>query len=162
MKSMLRILLSATFVSLLSADVLAEPTAQINSYGIYEYKAKLSVMPGTDSSAGTTDNAVLLKKTSEIPRQLGTIFGFFWTVSGYEGGAPLKVTYRLKHPAMQMPNGSTSFGSDDTFLIHPADSTYEMASAFHFSETYELVSGHWEMIVFINDQEVASKSFTIL
>lgn len=159
MKGLLQILI---FISLFSINALAEPTVQINSYGIYEYKAKLSQMPGSDSSAGTTDNAALVKETSEIPKQLGTIFGFLWTVSGYEVGSPLKITYRLKHPAMHMPNGSTSFGSDDTFMVRPAGPTYEMASAFHFSELYELVPGSWEMIVFINGQEVVSKSFTVL
>lgn len=161
MKNLLRTLYPIILLSLFSTGVLAEPTARIKSYGIYEYRALLSAMPGTDSSIGTSDKTVLVRETTKITKQIGTIFGFFWAASGYQENTPLKIMYRLKHPAMRMPDGSISFGSDDSFMVYPTGPSYEMASAFQFSAPYELVAGTWEMIVFLNDHEAIAKTFNV-
>ena len=66
----------------------------------------------------------------------------------------------LKHPAMKLPDGSTTSGSDFNVKRKVSSNHVIVYTGYGFDEDYELVEGDWIFEIWLEDKKLIEQKFT--
>ncbi|QJX00689.1 DUF3859 domain-containing protein [Frigoriglobus tundricola] len=143
-----------------------KPRATIYEYGRYRAQSPVRGVPARDTSgnasAGREKDVVLLEQTEQIFCQAGESWGVRIRCSDFPVNRPYTVRQETYHPPINRPDGSVLTKSVHEFHV-PQGEAPNPFYGWHFlkDHEYELVAGVWSILVFIDDVEVARKSFII-
>ena len=96
--------------------------------------------------------------TQEVPAKLGSKFGIRYQLRGKKTSQNL-VTYLYLTPGVVEPDGTRR----DKY-VETVDLKHNVAShvaAFQFTESYEIVEGIWELLIFVEDRLLIRKKFNV-
>jgi hypothetical protein len=154
----------------LAASALAKPgveadiKGEVLSYGIYREHGGSSETPSPTSASGRTtvfEDFEHLATTSDVPLQLGTVFGFEYELRGLRPSVHDRITIRALHPAMRGADGKTYTDSTTVLDIEPEDGTWSNYLVYRFSEKRELVRGRWVLQVLHDGKLVVFREFAV-
>ncbi len=138
----------------------------IIDFGVYQLLDKGSRSFIADSTAGyeRVIGTKLLSQGLSVPLQQGTVFGFNFAITDTtidEQWVPVEV--QIKHPPTTNYLGQRSSGfSKSSGAKLKADGRYQNGVFYVLSESYEMVSGEWQVAVIYRDEIVLSKTFLVL
>ncbi len=90
-----------------------------------------------------------VKETTEIPAELGQVFGIFLSIEHTMGREMIKIRQVIKNPSKETVDSLYFNDGAADFL------------AFGFDEPEEIVEGDWVFELWHDDQQLASQTFTV-
>lgn len=142
------------------------PSATIEDYGRYGYKGRIFPVPNRAASGRVNNDreeeVTLAEQTDRIPCQVGETWGIRIRSSDVPTDWGYTVRREMYHPPIRQPDGSVMTKSLGEVRMRPGGPSVRFCG-WHFLKgyEYELVPGEWTVVVFIDDVEVARKSFQI-
>ncbi len=137
---------------------------KVSQRGLYRLVRSGGVIDDPSTSTGKTVSKPviqLVKSTERIPLVIGAQMYLqyrIWYLPDQPAYADLRRV--LKHPAMTLPDGSVSTGSD--FMIKRRVSVNQVIgyTGYGFDEDYELVEGDWVFEIWYQDKKMVEHKFT--
>jgi hypothetical protein len=165
--------LSATLLLLIACDqdvaaprggaTAVEPTGRVSQHGLYRLVRSGGLVDNPNTSTGkTVSNAViqLVRQTDRIPLIKGAQMSLQYRL-WYFPDQPAFIDLRrvLKHPAMTLPDGTVSTGSD--YMIKGKVSVNQVIAytGYGFDEDYELLEGDWIFEIWYGDRKLVEQRF---
>ncbi len=137
-----------------------QPRIEIIDHGLYATGPSTRVpMPISVSGVmNQVSNVRLTKETREVMGQLGTAFGFRYTVEGVPPGAT--VTIRTLHPKLTNPDTGKSmdYGERDQ-TVSPGEERY---TGYSFDSTYEIAEGDWTFQIVYQGRVIGEQKFKVV
>jgi hypothetical protein len=143
-----------------------KPSATISDYGRYREKGSIRVVPDLNEPSDVTvvgsSDLAFLEQTDRIPCRVGETWGMRVRVADAPTDRPYTVRKEVHHPPFRQPDGSVRTKSGREFKLQPGPLP-DLFSGWYFLKgyEYELVTGEWTLVVFIDDVEVARKAFNV-
>lgn len=139
------------------------PTGRVLTYGIYTLLSGGEVIDDPKTTTGKGVSRPLItrdRETERIPLIKDKYMAYQYRLSNLPGKGKVKLRRVLRHPPMQLPDGSTSTGSD--FAIHKRLERGEVFAydAYAFNEDYEMVEGDWTFQIWHQDRLLVEQAFT--
>ena len=100
----------------------------------------------------------LKENTSRVPAEIGTIFGFTYTLVGAPAGERVPLRYVWKTPGVMAPGKSTLFQEEFPWANTIGEKGGHL---LRLDEEWELIPGIWTLQVFHGKQLLAERSFEI-
>ncbi len=119
--------------------------AELYSYGIFD---------GWDSKSKAIPK--LLKITDQIPAIEGIEFGYVLKIKGAKGAL---LRYRIAHPGIRDENGKILLPFDGVQHINSNDWQFFLGDSIWLPLNDK--TGNWTLTTWINDVEVARKTFRV-
>ena len=140
-----------------------EVLGRIMDYGIIgsDITQNEYAIPGTGRTA-TVASLSIAQTTDEIPFQKDVSFGIVWSAIGFTSDEKQKITFRVEHPPMRLPNGKTVTSEEEVIIIHPMGGFYVSTDGYSLTEDFEMVQGQWTFSVFHEGNVIVTKSFQIV
>jgi hypothetical protein len=145
----------------------SEPSATIVEYGRYGPKGRIPTEPSRNAAGVVTVSSgglLLLEQTDQIPCRVGEVWGIRIRFADVPTNRPYTIRRETHHPPMTHPDGSVRTKSvQETKVPQGAVPVVERIYSWWFlaGGEHELVAGEWSIVLFIDDVEVARKSFHI-
>jgi len=150
-----------------TAAVKKETSGKIFEYGIYNAQRKGRVLGSMTSNTGkvvTRPVLELSETTDRIPLTIGTYFAYRYRIIDLpkvEAKKPVvEIRKVLIHPAMTLPDGSTSTGWDKTSKGRTSIGQVVAFDGYVFNEDYELVAGDWTFQIWFGEKKMVEQTFT--
>jgi hypothetical protein len=150
-----------------ATNTVKSPSGKIFEYGIYNTVRKGRVVASLETGTGKVVNSPVVdlnEKTTRIPLIKDLFFAYRYRINDMLKEDAIKPVAELRrvliHPPMNLPNGTTSTGSD---RIVKERTSARQVIAFHgygFHEDYELVEGEWTFQVWYRDEMMVEQKFT--
>ncbi|WP_290699178.1 DUF3859 domain-containing protein [Amphritea sp.] len=138
------------------------PQGNVTEYGIFAYTRNGGtswVNPiSTTPIIHEGTKSFLIKKSNQIPVIKSLYFAFSYKLSGLPDGEVL-LDWRVIHPEMQKPDGTTSTGYSYKRPVTVKNGVTSGTSGYTFDEPYEMVSGEWQFIYSYKGQQLVSQKF---
>jgi hypothetical protein len=137
---------------------------RVSQHGLYRLVRSGGLVDNPNTSTGkTVSNAVirLVKSTDRIPLLIGANMSLQFRL-WYFPDQPAYVDLRrvLKHPAMTLPDGSVSTGSDYMMKERVSVNQVIAYTGYGFDEEYEMVEGDWIFEIWHEDRKLIEQKFT--
>jgi len=139
------------------------PKGRVSQFGLYRLVRSGGLVDNPNTSTGkTVSNAViqLVRQTDRIPLIKGAQMSLQYRL-WYFPNQPAFVDLRrvLKHPAMALPDGTVSTGSD--YMIKGKVSVNQVIAytGYGFDEDYELLEGDWIFEIWYEDRKLIEQRF---
>ena len=127
-------------------------TVKETSHGIY-HEAK-------DPEGGLPLD--LDRETETLEACLGVEFGYQLEIGGLKPGAPFTYRKVVRHPAIRLPDGTTSKGYEKSTTTEVREEgTVVTHQGFGIDHFYEEVPGRWEFEFWSGGKKLASRTFTL-
>lgn len=99
--------------------------------------------------------------TSEIPMEIGKMFGIEYQINTKPKGRPIQITtiIRFPDPGLSDPKGHNYLESKDTNFVEIGR---PQLHGYGFDEDWELVPGKWVFEVWYKKAKLISKTFTVV
>jgi len=140
------------------------PKGRVSQHGLYKRVRSGGLADNANTSTGkTVSNAVIqqVRSTDRIPLIKGANMYLQYRL-WYFPDQPAYVDLRrvLKHPAMTLPDGTVSTGSD--YMIKGRVSVNQVIAytGYGFDEDYELLEGEWIFEIWHDDRKLVEQKFT--
>lgn len=137
---------------------LSDYRAGIFSVSKTEFK---EVSKSITGKQGTSWNWYLDEATSDIPAQLGTLFGVGVKLEGPRNGAKIPTRMVWKYPVQGITNPETGRTAHVGEMKQTCISGRLCHNGQSFEEPWELVPGTWEIEVWVGPSVVFSHSFRV-
>lgn len=145
-----------------AADVLVT-AAQIQGYGVFESSSdQLDALAQASAPARDTVKGVHFTQfTNRIPGRVGVGFGFQYVIESSPRGSPILVTNVVRFPGhgLVQSDGRTYKVSKETRQIRIG---YPDFYGFGFDNEKEILPGDWIFEVWIDNNRVLTKKFTVV
>ena len=105
------------------------------------------------------NNLSLQQETQSIALATGNLFGFLWSSVGFSPDKEAALTYRIKHPMMRKPDGSSVTIPDHQFTAKADYGFFSDYTVFGPTEDYEIVEGEWIIQVIHDGKGLVEKQF---
>lgn len=147
-----------------SSYVDSDLQGRVSQRGLYRLVRSGGLVDNPNTSTGkTVSNAVirLVKSTDRIPLLIGAHMSLQFRL-WYFPDQPAYVDLRrvLKHPAMNLPDGTVSTGSDYMMKERVSVNQVIAYTGYGFDEEYELVEGDWIFEIWHEDRKLIEQKFT--
>jgi len=147
-----------------SSYVDSVPQGRVSQRGLYRLLRSGGVVDNPNTSTGkTVSNAVirLVESTDRIPLIIGAHMSLQFRL-WYFPDQPAYVNLRriLKHPAMTLPDGTISTGSDYMMKERVSVNQVIAYTGYGLDEEYELVAGDWIFEIWHEDRKLIEQKFT--
>jgi hypothetical protein len=157
---------AAPFVKPSAPNGKSKPSATILEYGRYGLKGQIHTQTNRDAPGRVTfhsdEGLILLEQTDQIPCRVGENWGIRIRRADVPTNRPYTILQEMHHPPMKQPDGSVRTKSvHETKVpqgVVPDGDPYVGWQVLPGYE-HQLVAGEWTLVVFIDDVEVARKSF---
>jgi hypothetical protein len=130
-------------------------------YGIYTATVISAQRDAQGILQSTSDNPQHLETTRNIPAQLGTRFGFRFTVVGTPKAAAVQLRKITIPPSGGLQNPTSNqpiYRSENIITATVGEPQY---TAYKFDDPWELVNGTWTIEIWYGDRKLLSQSFTV-
>jgi len=140
--------------------------AHVFQFGIYKAVRKGQIKDSAETNTGKVVRKPRLeheKTTDRIPLVKDTYFGYQFRLFNLPPEAMIKPVMELRkvliHPAMTLPDGSTTTGWDHPFKARVETQQVLGFDGYGFNEDYELVEGDWIFQVWYKDTKLIDRKF---
>ncbi len=99
----------------------------------------------------------LLRRTTQIPARLGTVFGFEYEIRSKKYSA-ITITIEQEHPPICYP-GKGLISKSVRSIKRPTNQ--RLSTGFGIDQPYKAVKGRWKFRMLIRGQEKARQEFTL-
>ena len=136
---------------------------RVSQSGLYRLVRSGGVIDDPSTSTGKSVSrpvVELVKTTERIPLIKGVQMYLqyrIWPLPAQPAYADIRRV--LKHPAMNLPDGSVSTGSDYTIKSRVSSNQVIGYTGYGFDEAYELVEGDWVFEVWYEGRKVVEQRF---
>jgi hypothetical protein len=147
----------------MNADVSEPVKGRVSQPGLYRLVRSGGVIDDPSTSTGKSVSkpvVELVKTTDRIPLIKGVQMYLqyrIWPLPAQPAYADIRRV--LKHPAMKLPDGSVSTGSDYTIKSRVSSKQVIGYTGYGFDEVYELVEGDWIFEVWYAGEKVIEERF---
>ena len=155
--------LAAVVLPAASVHAQAVPDVHITEYGEYVARRDLGVLP-PDPDAGRTVPLVIVEaprfvaRTDRIEAKPCHGFGIRFRLSPPDPARTVRLTVRVTHPPMALPDGGLREVS-----TYPQQVGREPGFAgYSFDEPWEMVPGTWTFAVLFGDKVLAERRFEVV
>lgn len=107
-------------------------------------------------------NIKLLRRTTQVPAQLGTRFGMRYAIVGTPNGAivDIRLITRVPPPGLREPaNGKVTRVNEYPMAVNIGASGYR---EYHLEYDWEALPGVWIFELWISDRKLAEQRFTLV
>jgi len=143
------------------------PGGKVIEYGIYGLVKAGRLEQNTATSTGTIINKPVLehiKRTNRIPIEKNTYFAYQYRISRLPDETRTRPVLELKrivkHPAMVLPDGSRSNGSERIIRAKINAGQVIALDGYAFDEDYEMVAGDWIFQIWYKEHLLVEQKFT--
>lgn len=143
------------------------PRGKVIEYGIYRLVKAGRLQQNTATSTGTIINKPVLehiKRTNRIPIEQNTYFAYQYRISQLPDETRIRPALELKriveHPAMILPGGSKSNGSERIIRAKVNTGQVIALDGYAFNEYYEMVAGDWIFQIWYKEHLLIEQKFT--
>lgn len=150
-----------------TADAVKVLRGHIFEYGIYNAQRKGRVLGNLTTNTGkvvTRPVLELSETTDRIPLTIGTYFAYRYRIIDLPKEEAKKPVVELRkvliHPAMTLPDGSTSTGWDRVTRGRTSVGQVIAFDGYVFNEDYELVEGDWTFQIWFGEKKLVEQKFT--
>lgn len=154
---------SADISSSAMQDGLKVPWGKVTEYGLFNSLDKGRVVADVQSNTGKMIRGVKVefaKPATHIPLRKGTYFGYrYWLKLPPDQYRP-KLTRRLIHPDMHLPDGTQVNWSERVITRKATHGIVTSLDIYALSEAYELVEGEWVFQIWFDGKMLVSQGFT--
>lgn len=141
---------------------LKQPVGRVLQYGIYTLIRGGQVIddPKTSTGKSLTKPVITRDRTTErIPLIKDKYMAYQYRISNIPGRM-VKLRRILQHPALHLPDGTTSTGSDFTINKKLERGEVFAYDAYAFNEDYEMEEGEWIFQIWHKDNKLVEQRFT--
>lgn len=139
-------------------------TGKVNQRGLYRLVRSGGLIddPSTSTGKAVSKPVIqLVKSTERIPLMKGAQLYLQYRLF-FLPNRPAYIDLRrvLKHPEMQLPDGSVATGSDFTIKQRVSVNQAIGYTGYGLDEDYELVEGDWVFEIWYQDKKMIEQTFT--
>ena len=141
---------------------LKQPVGRVLQYGIYTLLRGGKVIDDPKTSTGKSLTKPVISRdriTDRIPLIKGKYMAYQYRLSNIPGRM-VKLRRILQHPALHLPDGTTSTGSDFTINKKLERGEVFAYDAYAFNEDYEMEEGEWIFQIWYKDNKLVEQKFT--
>lgn len=145
----------------LAATEVKQPVGRVLQYGVYTLLRGGKVIddPKTSTGKSLTKPVITRDRTTErIPLIKGKYMAYQYRLSNLEGRM-VKLRRVLQHPAINLPDGTISTGSDFTINKKVERDEVFAYDAYAFNEDYEMVEGEWLFQIWYKNEKLVEQKF---
>ncbi len=145
----------------LKAAEVKPASGRILNYGIYTLLRGGTVVddPKTTTGKSVTKPVITRDRTTDkIPLIKDKYMAYHYRLSNLPGRT-VKLRRVLKHPVFQLPDGTTSAGSDFTINKKLERGEVFAYDVYAFNEEYEMVEGEWTFQIWYKDKKLIEQTF---
>jgi hypothetical protein len=134
----------------------------ITEFGIYKANVDKSVVaPGSVTGvAHTLSDIELEKSTMTVTARLGERFGFRYRIVGHGKSVTLKRVIHFPEPGLHNPDTEESILTSKVVFERAIGEVHFFG--YSLDHDWEIVPGTWIFELWINDRNVATKSFELV
>ncbi len=143
------------------------PGGKVIEYGIYRLVKAGRLEENSTTSTGTIITKPVLehiKRTNRIPIEKNTYFAYQYRISRLPDQTRTRPVLELKrvvkHPAMILPDGSRSNGSERIIRAKVNAGQVIALDGYAFNEDYEMVAGDWIFQIWYKEHLLVEQKFT--
>jgi Domain of unknown function (DUF3859) len=136
-------------------------SGRVLNYGIYTLLRGGKVVddPKTTTGKSVTKPVITRDRTTDkIPLIKDKYMAYHYRLSNLPGRT-VKLRRVLTHPVFQLPDGTTSAGSDFTINKKLERGEVFAYDAYAFNEEYEMVEGEWTFQIWYKDKKLIEQTF---
>jgi len=140
-----------------------QATGRVLQYGLYTLVSGGEVVddPKTTTGKGVSKPVITRDRTVErIPLVRDKYMAYQYRLSDLPGKGRVKLRRVLKHPVFNLPDGSTSTGSDFTVIKKLDRGKVFAYDAYALNEDYEMVEGEWFFQIWYKGKKLVEQRFT--
>lgn len=139
-----------------------QPVGRVLQYGIYTLVRGGQIIDDAKTSTGKSLTKPVITRdrtTDRIPLVKGKYMAYQYRLSNIPGRI-VKLRRILQHPALHLPDGTTSTGSDFTITRKLEREEVFAYDAYAFNEDYEMEAGEWIFQIWYKDNKLVEQKFT--
>lgn len=139
-----------------------QPVGRVLQYGIYTLVRGGQIIDDAKTSTGKSLTKPVITRdrtTDRIPLVKQKYMAYQYRLSNIPGRI-VKLRRILQHPALHLPDGTTSTGSDFTITRKLERGEVFAYDAYAFNEDYEMEAGEWIFQIWYKDNKLVEQKFT--
>lgn len=146
-----------------AAEANAIPVGKVLAFGIYSLENEVSrVEPNSPSGRARNVSAtVLVKKTEDIPLQLGTKFGFCFSLDAVGTNGTIELKQHVTHPEMTRSDGSKISSYTMPAFVKVTGGHGEGCIGYGLNYPFEVVPGNWKFELSLGDNLILQQGFVV-
>jgi len=139
-----------------------QPSGRVLQYGVYTLVRGGEIIDNPKTSTGKSVTKPVITRdrtTDRIPLVKNKYMAYQYRLSNLTGRM-VKLRRILQHPAMNLPNGTVSTGSNFTINQRVERNEVFAYDTYAFNEDYEMVEGEWIFQLWYKNKKLVEQKFT--